>query len=113
MRVTPVPISVLRASFVVGLVLLMVLCAIGQEQPKTADDKASITGTVTDPTQAVVPGAKVVLTGPAGLKKETQTDEKGAYSFTGLEAGIYTLTITAPNFAEKVLDSINLPGGLE
>ena len=113
-RVTRVPIrGFLRASSALALALLMALCAVGQGQLKKADNKAAINGTVTDPTQAVVPGAKLVLTNGAGLQKETQTDEKGAYSFTGLEAGIYTLSVTAPNFAVKILDNINLPAGLE
>jgi hypothetical protein len=91
----------------------MALGAVGQEQPNKANSKAAINGTVTDQTQAVVPGAKVVLSDGAGLQRETQTDEKGAYSFTGLEAGTYSLSVTAPNFAVKTLDNINLPAGLE
>ncbi len=103
----------LRASCILTLMLLVAWCAIGQEQPKKSDTKAAIDGTVTDQTQAVVAAAKVVLTNAAGLRKETQTDEKGAYSFNGLDAGVYTLSVTAPNFAVKTLDNINLPAGLD
>jgi hypothetical protein len=102
-----------RANCVVALALLAPWIAFGQEQPKPPADKAAINGTVSDQTQAVVTGAKVALTSGTGFKQETETNEKGAYAFTGLEAGTYTLTITAPNFALKVLDHITLPAGLE
>jgi hypothetical protein len=85
----------------------------GQEQPKTNPGKAAIRGTVTDQTQAVVVGAKVSLNDGANAKRETQADEKGAYSFTGLEAGTYKLSVTAPNFAEKTFDNIDLTADLE
>jgi hypothetical protein len=86
--------------------------AIAQNQPAPAT-KASIHGTVTDQTQAVVSAAAVDLTSTGGLKQHATTNEKGEYSFTGLDAGTYTLTVTAPNFAVKTLDFINLTDGLE
>ncbi len=102
-----------RPICVLALALFIPFLAIGQEQPKKADDKSSITGTVSDQTQAVVTGARVVLSNTAGLKQETQTNDKGAFSFTGLAAGTYTLTTTAPNFALNTLDNISLPVGFE
>jgi hypothetical protein len=87
---------------------------VGQEQQqKRTNDKAAIRGTVTDRTQAVIPGASVVVTGRAGLKQERQTDDKGAYAFSGLEAGTYDLSVMAPNFAVKTLDNIQLTAGLD
>jgi hypothetical protein len=85
----------------------------GQQRQEIANDKAAIHGTVTDQTQAVVPGAAVVLSNATGFKQETKTDDKGAYSFAGLAAGTYSLAITAPNFALKTLDYINVTAGLE
>lgn len=85
----------------------------GQEQAKTPPDTGGINGTVTDQTQAVVTGAKVQLINDAKEKVETQTNDKGGYSFTGLKPGTYTLTITAPNFAVKAIDYINITAGLE
>jgi hypothetical protein len=82
-------------------------------QPSAGEDQATITGTVTDQTQAVVPGAKVVLSGTAGFRQETQTSDKGTYSFTRLAPGTYSLTVTAPNFAANTLDNISLTSGLE
>jgi hypothetical protein len=102
-----------RTICVLALILLLPWLALGQEQQKPANGKAAISGTVTDQTQAVVTGAKVVLSNGAGFNKEIQTDQKGAYSFTGLEAGTYNLSISAPDFALKTFDNITVTSGLE
>src|SRR5208337_4830349 len=52
-------------------------------------------------------------TSAAGEKRETPANDKGAYSFTGLKPGTYTLTVTAPNFASKTFDNVTLTAGLE
>ncbi len=94
----------------------------GAEQGQSAAPRArkiaeagtgTISGTATDQTQAVVANAKAVLTSAAGEKLETQVNDKGEYSFTGLKPGIYTLTVSAPNFAEKVFDNITVTADLE
>ncbi|MGA2966094.1 MAG: carboxypeptidase regulatory-like domain-containing protein, partial [Terriglobales bacterium] len=46
-------------------------------------------------------------------KLETQVNDKGEYSFSGLKPGTYTLSVTAPNFALKTFDNITLTAGLE
>ena len=102
-----------RVISVLTLVLLGLSFGFGQEQPKTAADKGAINGTVTDQTQAVVAGAKALLTNDAGEKLEAQVNDKGVYFFTGLKPGTYTLTVTAPNFAPKTFDNITLTAGLE
>ena len=98
---------------VLALVFIASSLSAAQEQPKTGVDNTSINGTVTDQTQAVVTGAKVVLTSTAGEKFETQSDDKGTYTFKNLKPGTYTLTVTSANFAVKTFDNITLPAGLE
>ena len=102
-----------RVISVLTLLLLGWSVSAGQEAPKTPNDKGSVNGTVTDQTGAVVTGAKVVLTNAAGEKFETRSDDKGAYSWTGLKPGTYTLTITVPNFAVKIFDNITVSAGPE
>lgn len=106
-----------RICFVAALTVLVVSSCLGQEQsqqpPIPANGKASISGTVSDAQGAVVAGAKVSLAGGANLKKEVESSAGGTFSFTDLDPGTYTLTISAPNFAEKVLADINLTPGLE
>jgi hypothetical protein len=80
---------------------------------KIAGDKGAIRGTASDQTGAVVPNAKAVLTSAAGEQLETQVNDKGTYSFTGLNPGTYTLVVSAPNFADMPFDNITLTAGLE
>jgi hypothetical protein len=72
---------------------------------------ASISGTVTDQTGNVIVGAKVSLDGPT--KGEVQSGANGAYAFTNLAPGRYTLTAVAPNLPQLVLSDISLTAGRE
>ena len=83
-----------------------------QEVPSTPGEKAAISGTVTDQTQAIVPSAKAVLTSSTGQKVEAPVNAKGVYSFSDIAPGVYTLTITAPNFAPYPFENLTLTAGL-
>ncbi|MGH9794481.1 MAG: carboxypeptidase regulatory-like domain-containing protein, partial [Candidatus Acidiferrales bacterium] len=62
-----------------------------------------IVGTVTDASGAVVPGAKVIATNEAtGITYETTTTESGAYSFTALQVGNYSITVEATGFKKWI-----------
>lgn len=77
-----------------------------------AQFRASIQGTITDSTDAVVVGATVVLTNPATNQTfTTKTNESGFYRFNGLGPGNYNITVTQTNFKKKVID--NFPVGAE
>ena len=59
----------------------------------------SIQGTITDATGAVVPNARVVITGTdTGFTKTITTDSSGFYSVGPLNPGPYTVDVTAANF---------------
>src|SRR5437588_5391526 len=69
---------------------------------------ASLNGTVTDPSGASVPNAKVTATNTAtGLTRSTQTSSDGLYNFTGLPVGTYDLTVDAQGF--KTVKRTGLP----
>jgi len=57
----------------------------------------SLSGTVTDPSGAVVPGALVQLRGPGG-EKRAATDNSGHYSISGVKAGKYLVRVIAVGF---------------
>src|SRR5579862_8779911 len=60
---------------------------------------ATLNGTVTDPTGAAVPNAKVAATSPqTGLTRTTVTNQTGLYSFPQLPVGTYDLTVEANGF---------------
>ncbi len=61
--------------------------------------RARIQGTVTDPSQASVVGAKVTLRGVnTGTESGKQTDASGRYLFDYVQPGIYTLTVEMSGF---------------
>jgi hypothetical protein len=99
---------------VCGLIVFLVLLqshASGQESTKATPAQGSISGAVMDQTGAVIPDAKVVLTNGTAPARETKADDKGVYSFTGLDAGTYNISVTAPNFAVGNLSYIALAAG--
>ncbi|MGC1616773.1 MAG: TonB-dependent receptor [Candidatus Acidiferrum sp.] len=74
-----------------------------------AQSTASLNGTVTDPTGAVVPNAKVSATNQAtGVESTTQTDGAGAYLFPALPIGTYRLEVSAPNFQTAAISNLRL-----
>ena len=65
------------------------------------DDRGSITGLVTDSTDAVVPKAAIALTNEAtAVVTTTTSDDAGAYSFRFLIPGVYTVKVTANGFKQ-------------
>src|SRR5258708_9596553 len=79
--------------------LVCYLLAIGLVALPAFAQTVSLRGQVTDDSGAVIPGAKVALTDPAGLSKATVTAIDGSYSFTALPSGSYKVQASAPGFA--------------
>lgn len=66
-----------------------------------------ITGTVTDNTGAVVPGATVTLIDEArGTSVKTNTGANGTYTFDLIDAGVYTVSVEKDGF-KKVVSTRN------
>lgn len=67
----------------------------------------SMSGTITDTSGAVIPGANVVVTQTTtGRSLEVVTTEAGLYAFPSLEVGPYTLTVEKTGF--KKLEQSNI-----
>ena len=63
----------------------------------------NITGTVLDPSHAVVPNATVNLKGlDTGSTASTTTNASGGYSFNLLKPGRYQITVKQAGFAEVI-----------
>ena len=64
-----------------------------------AQDAASITGTVTDPTGAAIPNAQVSIQSQEhGITRTTVTNGDGNYLISAVSPGSYQLSIAAPGF---------------
>ena len=87
--------------------LVLVTCQIVIQAQSTT---GSISGTVTDQTGAVVPGANVTVKGEAGQQYNAVTKGDGVYTIPGVPAGTptYTVTITAPNFKTAVIQNVKV-----
>ncbi len=68
---------------------------------------ASLEGTVTDKSGAVVKGAKVTVTNQAtGVTEATETSGAGFYRVPALIPGTYTVRVEAPGFKVSITDSV-------
>lgn len=68
-----------------------------------------IAGTVTDPNGGVVRGARVNITDQnTRAVREGQTDDNGDFRVPNLGASIYTITISAPGFADAQRKDVSL-----
>jgi hypothetical protein len=71
--------------------------------------RGGINGTVTDPTGAVVPGAKVTaLNHATGIAQSTVTTSAGLYSFVSLNPGSYRVTAILKGFEAVAQDHVTV-----
>jgi hypothetical protein len=70
-----------------------------------------LTGVVTDPSGAAVPGVEVTLKLPDGNTKTTRTDAEGRYRFEGVAVGKYALRFSYAGFATVELPDIVIGSG--
>ncbi|MGA7524623.1 MAG: carboxypeptidase regulatory-like domain-containing protein [Acidobacteriaceae bacterium] len=70
-----------------------------------------MSGTVTDPSGAVVPSATVVLTNSTGGSTATTSGADGAFAFDRLLPGRYSASVTATGFAPAAVPNILVFGG--
>src|SRR5580704_2084602 len=75
---------------------------------------ATVSGTITDPSGAVVPGVSVMIVSQGtGLTRSNPTDTAGEYRFAGLPTGTYSLRIAKPGFQSQVRAGIELTSAAE
>ena len=75
-------------------------------------DLSTIVGVITDPSQAAVSGAKVVITEDStGLVYNLTTDSGGNYVRPAIRPGTYTVEVDAPGFKKSTQRNITLTAG--
>ncbi len=95
--------------FLVVLALLSVFAGLAFAQSKTT---VVISGTVTDPSGAVVPGAKVTATNTAtGLTREVTADPTGQYRVLLLPPGTYDVKVEQTGFTTQAKKDIEVTVG--
>jgi hypothetical protein len=92
----------LKAVFVATLIIAGVRIA-------SAQSTATVSGTVTDPSGAVVPQAQIALHGNAtGINRVVISDRDGNYTIPSVQPGDYSIEASAGGFSRYVIKSIVL-----
>ena len=86
-----------------------ILCLCAASVALAQAGRGSISGLVSDPAGAVVPGAQVTLLNqPTGLTQHTVTTAAGLYSFISLNPGVYQVTAGPKGFASVARDKVTV-----
>src|SRR5438045_1888925 len=94
--------------FLVVAGICLLLCAPLLAQIGTSN----ITGRVTDPTGAVVPGVQVsVVNAATNVTFNSQTNEQGIFRVQSLQPGLYRVTLQSSGFKAAVRDNIDVRTG--
>ncbi len=98
---------ILAVAFALGFVV-----ETQQQSAYCQETYGGIQGTVKDPSGALVPKARVTLTGTTLIgSKELVTDTSGYYRFANLPPGTYTLVVKAEGFETSKRDGISIEVG--
>jgi hypothetical protein len=90
-----------------GLVLVLFAAMTMSFGQAISVNGGSIQGTITDPSGAVVSGAKVTITGTdTGTVKTVTADSSGFYSVGPLNPGNYTVDVVAPGFQKTLVKTV-------
>ena len=100
------------ANLICSFAILLVLSCLFAARVYGQVTGATISGTVTDPSGAAVPNARVSIKNSAtGVNTEVTTNSVGFYSATNLLPGTYDVTVTATGFSTEVESNIVLEVG--
>ena len=92
------------------VLVLLAVCFLALAQ----SDRARLTGTVYDPSGAVIPGAVVQVTERLTQSvRQAVTDARGVYVVDALLPAPYDVRGSAPNFANAVIEAIRTVAGQE
>jgi hypothetical protein len=89
--------------------LIAIVCLLAVVVGWSQDTRGTISGRVTDPSGAVIPGAQVVVINVAmGNKTELTTNADGLYQATFLIGGIYRIEAAAQGFKKIVREGVEV-----
>src|SRR5580698_3770396 len=88
-----------------ALAAFVLMFAVAIAGAQSVGNSGSVSGTVLDPTGAVVPNAKVEIRNPvSGYDRSTTTDSGGKFAFTNIPFNPYHLTVLAEGFMARAQD---------
>ncbi len=95
----------IKSRLVFGLLVVFVLLSPAEMLAQLT--RGFISGTVTDQSNAVIPGASIVIVNKAtNIQHETLTNEAGLYRFVAVEPGTYSVQFSMSGFETRKADDI-------
>jgi hypothetical protein len=77
-------------------------------------DRASVNGTISDPTGAVIGGARVeVVSSTTGFQRQAISSDAGTFQLSALPIGTYKVTVEKEGFRSVTIDNVVLSVGQE
>jgi hypothetical protein len=97
----------------IGVLVCATFVALAGSSTAQVRITGAISGTVTDSSDAVIPGATVQLKDEGtGITKETVSNESGLFSFPDLNHGSYQITVKLSGFQTAMVSKIVVEAGL-
>src|SRR5262249_17610688 len=102
--------AAIRSAIWSGGFLTALLLSILTFRPLAAQEsRATLEGRVTDQQSETIPRAIVIVSSElTGVKQQTVTNDQGAWTVHFLNPGVYTISISAPNFKTFVRQGVTL-----
>lgn len=102
----PAPRGGLMRALTCLLVVVLMACGGGSSPsgppPPPPPEQGTVTGSVVEDGSDGVPGASVALTRPSFTTRNATTNAAGSYTFTSVEVGSWTVTVTPTQGFEAV-----------
>ncbi len=92
-------------------IAMTVLCVVFSTHAPSQSSNATVSGTVSDATGALIPGVSVTATNTGtGIVGTAITNEAGAYNFPSLQTGSYRVSAELPGFQTQTYNEVTLGG---
>ncbi len=95
-----------HSTWVIAVFILGGYCWFVSNAHAQTPTTGQIVGTVKDPSGAVINDAKVTLTSPAGVQRETASGATGRYAFSLVPPGTYRVDSEKAGFSKATAENV-------
>src|SRR5262249_43215389 len=96
-------------AWIEGVVMFAVVVLLGAASASAQSSQGRLTGTVTDPKGAILPGVTVTVTSPSLIGvQSTVTQPDGKFMFPALPTGVYRLVFDLSGFQKLTRDNVQV-----
>src|ERR1700681_5013497 len=110
----PCSIVLRKLSALFSVIAILAIAQLFTAQASAQVSGATLSGTISDPSGAVIAGAQVIITNKAtGIVRTVTTDTAGLYSAPNLQPGPYEVAISAMGFSTTKEQNLTLTVGAQ